>query len=61
MTLKPEPSERPRTVGHTSHGAQVRVDQRVKEILARQVAIDRARRAAQSVNCAREQDQRRTS
>lgn len=46
MTLKPTPPERTRTVGHISHPAQMRVDQRVKEILARRVALDRARRAA---------------
>jgi hypothetical protein len=50
MTLKPGLTERARTVGHISHVAQVRVDHRVKEILARQVALDRARRAAQRVN-----------
>ena len=50
MTLKPELTERARTVGHIAHAAQVRVDQRVMEILARQVALDRARRAAQRFN-----------
>jgi hypothetical protein len=50
MTLKPEPTERARTVGHISHIAQACVDQRVKEILARRVAPDRARRAAQRLN-----------
>jgi hypothetical protein len=42
MTLKPGLAERARTVGHISRAAQVRVDHRVKEILARQVALDRA-------------------
>ena len=50
MTLKRGPPERARTVGHISHAAQVRVDQRVKEIVARRVALDRARRAAQRLN-----------
>jgi hypothetical protein len=44
MALKPQ---RARTVGHISHDARVRVDQRVKEILARrEAAVERARRAA---------------
>jgi len=43
-------TERIRTVGHVSHTAQVRVDQRVKEIVARRVALDRARRASQRLN-----------
>jgi hypothetical protein len=50
MTLKPGPTERPRTVGHISHIAQARVDQRVREILARRIALDRARRAAQRLD-----------
>ena len=50
MTLKPGPPERARTVGHIYPAAQARVDQRVKEILARRVALDRARRAAQQLN-----------
>jgi hypothetical protein len=50
MTLKPGPPERARTVSHISHAAQARVDQRVKEILARRVAVDRAQRAAQQLN-----------
>lgn len=49
MTLKPELTERTRKVGHISHAAQLRVDQRVQKILARRVALDRARRAAQHV------------
>jgi hypothetical protein len=36
-----------RRVGHITHAAQARVDQRIKEILARRVALDRARGAAQ--------------
>jgi hypothetical protein len=43
-------AERTHMVGHVSHAAQVRVDQRVKEIVARRVALDRARRAAQRLN-----------
>jgi hypothetical protein len=50
MTLKPGPPERARTVSHISHAAQARVDQRVKEILARRVALDRVRRAGQQLN-----------
>jgi hypothetical protein len=50
MTLKSERAERVPTVGYISHAAQARVDQRVKEILARRVALDRARRAAQRLN-----------
>jgi hypothetical protein len=47
MAVKPPRTERARTVGHISHDARVRVDQRVKEILARrEVAVQRARRAA---------------
>ena len=47
MTLKPAPPERTRRVGHITHAAQVRVNQRVEKILARRVALARARRAAQ--------------
>ena len=50
MTLKPGLNEPARTVGHISHAAQTRIDQRVKEILARRVALDRAQRAAQRLN-----------
>ena len=47
MALKPRRTERVRTVGHISHDARVRVDKRVKEILARrEAAVERARRAA---------------
>jgi len=46
MTLKSGPAVRARTVGHISRGAQVRVDKRVREILARGVALERARDAA---------------
>jgi hypothetical protein len=50
MALKPR-TQRKRTVGHISHGASVRVDQRVKEILARRDAeVERARRAAARPN-----------
>ena len=55
MILKPGPTERARTVGHVSHASQVRVDRRVQDILARHVALDRARRAARHVNSAQEQ------
>jgi hypothetical protein len=55
MTLKPGPTARARTVGHISHIAQARVDQRVREILARRVALDRARRAARASTERREQ------
>ena len=50
MTLKPGRTERARTVRHISYVAQARVDQRIKEILARRVALDRARRAAQRLD-----------
>ena len=47
MALKQPRTQRARTVGHISHDARVRVDQRVKEILARRDAeVERARRAA---------------
>jgi hypothetical protein len=44
MALKPR---RTRTVGHLPHDALVRVDKRVKEILARREAALRARHAAE--------------
>jgi len=51
------PTERTQTVGHISQDAQVRVDQRVKEILdrreapvARDAAVEQARRAARNLN-----------
>jgi hypothetical protein len=48
MARRPRRTQRARTVGHISHDAGVRVDQRVKEILARrEVALERVRRAAQ--------------
>ena len=37
MTLKPALTGRARTIGYLSHAAQVRIDERVKEILARRV------------------------
>jgi hypothetical protein len=43
-------TERARTVGHVSHAAHACVDQRVKDIVARRVALDRARRASQRLN-----------
>jgi hypothetical protein len=43
MALKPPRTQRARTVGHISRDARVRVDQRVKEILARrEAAVERA-------------------
>ena len=46
MALKQVRTERPRTVGHVSHDAQVRVDRRVSQIVARrEVALRPARRA----------------
>jgi hypothetical protein len=47
MALKPARTKRARTVGYISHDARLRVDERVKNILARREAqIERARRAA---------------
>jgi hypothetical protein len=54
--MKPGRIESARTVGHISHAAQVRVDQRVQDILARRRALEHPRRAAQRVNTGREQD-----
>jgi hypothetical protein len=56
MTLKPPSTERTPTVGHISRAAQVRVDERLREIRAHRVALDRARPAAEDVNRAQEQD-----
>jgi hypothetical protein len=48
MALKSVRTERARTVGHVSHDALLRVDKRVKQILARrEAALQQARRAAQ--------------
>jgi hypothetical protein len=48
MALKAERAERVPTVGHVPHDALVRVETRVKEILARrEVALRQARLAAQ--------------
>lgn len=48
MALKRERPNRPRTVGHAPHDSLVRVDRRVKEILARrEAALQQARRAAE--------------
>ena len=48
MALKRERPDRPRTVGHVRHDSLVRVDRRVKEILARrEAALQQARRAAE--------------
>ena len=49
MTVEPTRSARARTVGHISRGAQVRIDGRVREILARRVALERARDAAERI------------
>lgn len=46
MALKPAAPD-PRTVGQVPHDSLVRVDRRVKEILARDAALVLARRAAQ--------------
>lgn len=44
--MAPKP-ERTKIVGYLPHDALVRVDERVKAILARQAALERARRAAE--------------
>lgn len=45
--MAPKPRRR-KTAGHVPHDAGVRIDKRVKEILARrEVALQRARRAAE--------------
>jgi hypothetical protein len=47
MAPKTGPTRRARTVGYVSHDARVRIDHRVKQILERrEVAVERARRAA---------------
>jgi hypothetical protein len=57
MARTPVPAKRKQTVGHTSQGAQARVDRRVKEILARReapvargTAVERARQAARQLD-----------
>jgi hypothetical protein len=51
--------DRRRTVGHVPHDALVRVDRRVKEILARrEPALDRARQAAERLKGRRSQPPR---
>jgi hypothetical protein len=51
MALKTGPTRRARTVGHISHDARVRIDERVKKILDRRAdALERARRAARRLN-----------
>jgi hypothetical protein len=53
MALKPPRTQRARTVGHISHDASVRVDQRVKEILARrEAAVERERAAPRDASTA---------
>ena len=47
MALERFQRDLPRTVGHLSHASLVRIDQRVKEILRREAAIQQARRAAE--------------
>lgn len=47
MALKQVEPERRRTTGEVPHDALVRVDRRVKEILARRDAALRSRRAAE--------------
>ena len=47
MALKPAAPDRGRTVGEVPHDALMRVDQRVKQIMARREATLRARRAAE--------------
>ena len=50
MALEPMTTRRTNAVGHTPHDAQVRVDQRVKQILDRRKnAVERARRAARDL------------
>jgi hypothetical protein len=45
MALKPRLTEHARTAGHVSHDAQVRIDKRVQQILARH---ERARLATRT-------------
>jgi hypothetical protein len=48
MALETKRTESARMAGHVSHDAQGRVDERVKEILARrEAAVRQARHAAQ--------------
>jgi len=47
MAFKPAEPERPRTTGEVPHDALLRVDRRVKQIIARRDAAVRARRAAE--------------
>jgi hypothetical protein len=56
MTLKTRSTGR--TVGYIPRAAQIRIDQRSREIHGRRAALDRARRVARNVNRAWEQDQR---
>jgi hypothetical protein len=46
MALKKARTEHTRTVGHVSHEAQLRVDERVRQILARRAAALRQARLA---------------
>jgi|tagenome__1003787_1003787.scaffolds.fasta_scaffold19123034_2 hypothetical protein len=49
--IDPGPPTRARTVGHVTRDAQLRVDRRVRQILARrEVAVERARRAARRLS-----------
>jgi hypothetical protein len=47
MALKRFQQDVPQTVGHLPHASLVRIDQRVKEILRRDAAVQQARRAAE--------------
>jgi hypothetical protein len=61
MTMNSGSREHARTVGHVSRASQSRVDRRVQDILVRRAALDRARRTAERINSAQEQDRCRTS
>jgi hypothetical protein len=50
MALKSGPTRRARTAGHISREAQLRIDRRVKKILDRKSAVERARRAARRLS-----------
>jgi hypothetical protein len=54
MALKPVQPNHPRTVGEVPHDSLVRVDRRVKQILAqREAALQQARRAAEKLTAPR--------
>ncbi|MDP9273560.1 MAG: hypothetical protein M3O93_08565 [Chloroflexota bacterium] len=52
MALKQAAPDRPRTVGEVPHDALMRVDRRVKQILARREVALQARRTAERVKAA---------